>query len=187
MFTWPSKPRIPSKTRTKSHTLQWAVLRISNHTSNMMIPLTICNDIHYATTTLYASWPKLKPFEEWKSSIQGYSIGKVNIWEDESIGQFERKKKVHMSMLLILNGYRDRAVWVWGAQLFPPFSLMFMRLDKKWRWRNKGGHTRRIARILSTAARIKKLEDQLARTKHHLPTLELHWSWRWVFEHALYM
>ena len=58
-----------------------------------MIPRTICDDIHYVTTTLYASWPKLKPFEEWNSSIQSYSREKVNIWEDESIGHFERKKK----------------------------------------------------------------------------------------------
>jgi hypothetical protein len=50
--------------------------------------------------------------------------------EDESIGHFE-KKKVHLNILPILNGYRDRAVWVWGALLFPPFSLMFVRLDKK--------------------------------------------------------
>jgi len=59
-----------------------------------------------------------------------------------------RKKKVHLNMLPILNGYRDRAVWVWGALLFPPFSLTFLRLDKKWSWRNKGGYTRRNARIL---------------------------------------
>jgi hypothetical protein len=52
----------------------------------------ICDDIHYATTTLHASWPKLKPSEEWNSSIHGYSRGKVNIWEDERIGHFEREK-----------------------------------------------------------------------------------------------
>jgi hypothetical protein len=53
------------------------------------------------------------------------------------------EKKVHMKMLLIPNGYRDRTVWVWGAPLFPAFSTMFMRLDKKWSWRNKGGYTKR--------------------------------------------
>lgn len=43
-------------------------------------------------------------------------------------------------------------------------------------------------RILGVTARIKKLGDQLGRTKRHLPTHthESHWSWRWVFEHALY-
>ena len=68
-------------------------------------------------------------------------------------------------MFLILNGYRDRGVWVWGALLFPSFSLIFVGLDEKWSWRKKGGHMRRIVSIESVAAGIKKLEDQLGRTK----------------------
>jgi len=40
--------------------------------------------------------------------IQGDSGEQVNILRGDSIGHFE-KKKVHVNMCLILNGYRDRA------------------------------------------------------------------------------
>ena len=42
-------------------------------------------------------------------AIQGDSGGTVNILARDSIGHYE-KKKVYMSMCLILNSYRDTAV-----------------------------------------------------------------------------
>jgi hypothetical protein len=45
------------------------------------------------------------------SGIQGDSGGKVTILGGDSIGHCE--KKVHMNMCLLLNGYRDRAVWIY--------------------------------------------------------------------------
>ena len=43
--------------------------------------------------------------------LQGVSGGKVNVLEDHSTGHCYRK--FHTNICLILNGYRDRAVWVY--------------------------------------------------------------------------
>jgi hypothetical protein len=43
--------------------------------------------------------------------IQGESGGKVNILGDGSVGN--REEKVHVHTCLILNGYWDRAVWIY--------------------------------------------------------------------------
>ena len=43
--------------------------------------------------------------------IQDNSGEKFNTVECDTIGHCE--KKVHMSMCQILNGYRDRAVWIY--------------------------------------------------------------------------
>jgi hypothetical protein len=47
-------------------------------------------------------------------AIQGDSGRKVNILARDSIGHYE-KKRVHTSMCVILNGYRDTdtAVWIY--------------------------------------------------------------------------
>ena len=80
-------------------------------------------------------------------------------------------------MCLILNGCRDRTVLIW----------LFEGLDEERTLQKKSGYTRRIARILNAAARIKTREDQLRRTTRDLGTLvakctEVHGG---IFEHLL--
>jgi hypothetical protein len=41
--------------------------------------------------------------------MQGYSRGKVNVFEGDIIGRCD-KKGDHTNMYIILNGHRDRAV-----------------------------------------------------------------------------
>jgi len=83
------------------------------------------------------------------NNIQGDSGGKVNILE-EIISDIVRKT-VHVNFCPILNGYRDRTVWIFG-----PNYLRFVSVGLE-----KGGSLRRKvdkreemhARILTAAAR----------------------------------
>jgi hypothetical protein len=43
------------------------------------------------------------------ATIQDDLGGTINMLEGDTIGHY-KKKKVHMNLCLILNGYRDRAV-----------------------------------------------------------------------------
>jgi hypothetical protein len=70
-------------------------------------------------------------------------------------------------MCLILNGYRDRAVWISRPN---SVRFLFVRLDEERSLQKKSEYTSRIARILDDADRIKKREDQLRRTTRDLLT-----------------
>jgi hypothetical protein len=71
-------------------------------------------------------------------------------------------------MCLIMQGYRDRAVWIYRRN---SVRFLFVGLDEERSLQNKGGHTDELlARILDAAAPVKKREDQLRRTAHDLRT-----------------
>jgi hypothetical protein len=64
-----------------------------------------------------------------------------------------------MNICLILNGYRDKTVWI-----SRPNSLrfLFVELDEEWSLQRKvDTRDELLTRILDAAARIKKREDQL--------------------------
>jgi hypothetical protein len=71
-------------------------------------------------------------------------------------------------MCLILNVYRDWAVWISKPNYV---TFLFVTFDKERSVQNKGGHTDELlARILDAAVCIKKREDQLRRTTRDLST-----------------
>jgi hypothetical protein len=79
-----------------------------------------------------------------------------------------QKKKVHFNMYLILNSYRDRALWI-----FRPNSVRFClwgRMKSDVYKRKVDTWYELLARILDAATRIKKREDQLRRTIRDLRT-----------------
>jgi hypothetical protein len=65
-----------------------------------------------------------------------------------------------MDTWLILNGYRNKVVWIWCA-LFVKFLYVGFNVQQS--LQNKGGYTRRIARslarILDAAASAEERED----------------------------
>jgi len=67
--------------------------------------------------------------------------GKVNILGGESTCSCE--KKVHTNISLIMNSYRDRAVWI---SKINSVRFMFAGFDEKRSLQKKGGYTRRNAR-----------------------------------------
>jgi hypothetical protein len=71
-------------------------------------------------------------------------------------------------MSLILNGYRDRGVWISSSN---SVRFLFVGLDEERSLQNKGGYTDELlALILDAAACINKREDQLRRTTRDLST-----------------
>jgi len=78
------------------------------------------------------------------------------------------EKKVHITMCLIVSGYRDTAVWNSTPN---SVRFLFLGLDEERSLQTKGGYTRRIARLhLDVAACIQRREDQLRRTTRDLRT-----------------
>jgi len=63
-------------------------------------------------------------------------------WRGDSIGHYE--KKVRTNICQILNGYQDRAVWI-----YRPNSVRFLLvgLDEKLSLQKKGGYIRQIAHL----------------------------------------
>ena len=78
------------------------------------------------------------------------------------------RKKVHMTMFLIVNGYPDIAVCISRPNYA---TFWFMPLDEEQSLQTKGGYMRRtVCYNFGSAACIQKHEDQLRRTTHHLCT-----------------
>ena len=73
------------------------------------------------------------------------------------------RKKVHVNMCLILNGYRDTAVWIYRLN---SIRSLFVGLEV---YRGKVNTKKILAHILDAAA-IEKREDQLKWTTHDLCT-----------------
>jgi hypothetical protein len=109
------------------------------------------------TENLEASW----------YTIQGDSGENVDTLGGYKIGHCD-KKKFHMNLCVILNGCRDRAVWISRPN---SVRFFFVGLDEE-RSIQKKVDTRDelLARSLDAAARIKKREDQLGRTARGLRT-----------------
>jgi hypothetical protein len=78
------------------------------------------------------------------------------------------RKKVHMAMCLTVNGYRDKAVWMYRLNCI---WFWFMGLDEEQSLQTKGGCTRRtVCYNFVSAACIQQHEDQLRRTTHNICT-----------------
>ena len=95
-----------------------------------------------------------------RTNIEDISRGKVNVLRGDSIGHCE--EKVHVNTCLILNAYRDRAVWI-----SRPNSVRLCL----WAWMTSKVYKRKVdtrdkllARVWDAAERIKQLEDQFRRT-----------------------
>jgi len=75
------------------------------------------------------------------------------------------KEEVHLNICLILNGYRDRVVWVCRPNFFRGLSIKSKVFERLVDTRDE-----LLARILGAAASIEKCEDQLRRTTRDLHT-----------------
>ena len=83
-------------------------------------------------------------------------------------GFFLEKKRVHMNMCLIWNGYRDRAVSIPRPN---SVRFLFVGLDEERSYKRKVDiRDELLARISDAAARIKKNEDKLRRKTRDLLT-----------------
>lgn len=97
--------------------------------------------------------------------IQSDSGGKINILGGDIIGHFE-KKKVHMSMCVILNVHRDSVVWISRTN-----SVRFLCV---------GLDTRDELMLLSTWRKLKINSDEQNATFAHESQSTL---WLTIFEH----
>ena len=104
--------------------------------------------------------------------------GKVDIWELTVF--LIIREKVHMTMCLILNGYRDRAVWISRHNYV---RFWFMGLDAEQSLQTKAGYMRRtVCCNFGSAARIQKYDDQLRwnNTQYCYTYCEVLWGWWWT-------
>jgi hypothetical protein len=78
------------------------------------------------------------------------------------------RRKVHINMCLIVNGYWDRAVWMYRPNCV---RFWFMVLDEEQSLQTKGGYMRRtVCYNFGSAACIQQHEVQLRRTTHNICT-----------------
>jgi len=121
-----------------------------------------------ATSALH--WPCLTQNDGTRTTtwsyhiIQGDSGGKVSLCKvrfGRRCCRSLRKKKVHMSMCLILNGYQKRHIWIPRPNSVRPLCGVG--------WRAKVTREKWI-HVMFLLARIKKREDQLRRKTRDLRT-----------------
>jgi hypothetical protein len=86
--------------------------------------------------------------------------------------------KVHITMWIILNGYPDRAIWI-----FRPNSVkfFFVELHEERSMRKKGAYMRRIADSHFECCCLHKETWRLNSTRSSYWSYRVHWGWRWDF------
>jgi hypothetical protein len=90
------------------------------------------------------------------------------------------RRKIHMNMCLIVNGHRDRAVWMYRPNCV---RFWFMGLDEEQSLQTNGGYMRRtVCCNFVSAACIQQHEDRLkTKNTHSLhTTCEVQWRWWWT-------
>ena len=113
---------------------------------------------------------------ECKIHIQGDSKGNVSIFEGDSVSNCE--KIVYVNMCLILNGCRDRYVWISGPNTI---RFLFVGLCGERSLQKKNGYTRRTARLHFVCYWRHKLTwkwTQTNKTRYSHTSCEVYWGWR---------
>ena len=92
------------------------------------------------------------------------------------------EEKVHMTMCLILKGYRDRAVWISRPN---SIRFLFVGLDERRSVLKKGGYSRRIALsqygcCCQHNGTWRPTQTNNSRSSSHA-SCKVHWGWPWVF------
>jgi hypothetical protein len=107
--------------------------------------------------------------------------GKVSIFGGDSIAHCD-KKNVYMNMCLILNGYRNRDVWISRPN---SVIFLFVGLDEVYKTKKKkGGYTKRIARShfgCCCPYKETRKSPQTNNTRSSHTSCKVHWGWRWDF------
>jgi hypothetical protein len=137
----------------------------------------MCSPFHVSL----CSWrQKPVPFT-WQSYIQVESEGEVSILGADIIGRCKNKVHMYVYTCLILNGYRDRAVWICR---YNSVMFLFVGLEEELSLLNKGGYTRRIALSRVGCCCQDKNPLRLAQTNNTRSShasCRVHWCWRWYF------
>ena len=123
------------------------------------------------TLNFHLNYSLISPFSsKWHCQ---HTVLYTVMWEERAVFReltvsVTIRKNVHMTVCLIVNGYRDRAVWMYRLNCV---RFWFMGLDEEQSLQTKVGYMRwTVCYNFGPAACIQKHEDQLRRTTHNICT-----------------